>query len=152
MKSKFSLRYIALASTVLTASLSHAQTSLFWSGNGTTLGGAGTWDTSLARWSNFLSGPYSSAWSNAGNDTAIFGGTTAGSVTLGSPITVGGLQFNTTGYTITTGANSITFGAADKTLLFNNIALATISGNVGGSGQPPFPLPRAAIQCILRLG
>jgi hypothetical protein len=46
---------------------------------------------------------------------------------------VGGLQFNTTGYTITNAGNTLTFGAANNAILFNNIAAATITGQLGGT-------------------
>jgi hypothetical protein len=46
----------------------------------------------------------------------VFGGT-AGTVTLGTSITVGGLTFNTTGYTVTTGANTLTFGGTNNSIL-----------------------------------
>jgi autotransporter-associated beta strand protein len=107
----------------------------YWSGNGSTLGGTGTWDTtSSTNWATVATGPFSTTWVNANNDTAIFGGT-VGRVTLGDNITVGGLQFNTTGYLLNIGANTLTFGAATNVIRLNYIASATISNQVSGSGN-----------------
>src|SRR3546814_6869921 len=64
----------------------------YWDGNGTAVGsgGTGTWNLGNLNWSpngDGVSGPYSTPWSNAALDNAIFAGT-AGTVTLGVPITV----------------------------------------------------------------
>jgi fibronectin-binding autotransporter adhesin len=108
---------------------------LYWSGNGSAVGGTGTWDSaSTTNWGAVVGGPFSTPWSNANNDTAIFGGT-KGKVTLGSGITVGGLQFNTTDYLITNAASTLTFGATDNAITLNGIAAATIAGVVASSGN-----------------
>lgn len=107
----------------------------YWSGNGTAQGGAGTWDTSAARWGKVAAGPFVFTWNNANNDTAVFG-STAGAVTLGENITIGGLKFNATAYVITNAAYTLSFGAGTNTILLNNnIAAATITGPVSGSGN-----------------
>ncbi len=121
-----------------TASAVHADT-LYWSGNGTTQGGVGTWDETLQRWGTVHTGPYTTVWDNTNLDTAVFG-STAGTVTLGVPITVGGLQFfSNSGYTIAAGASGLTFGAASNDVRMLNVtgttSAATISGTVGGSGN-----------------
>jgi autotransporter-associated beta strand protein len=105
---------------------------LYWSGNGSTLGGAGTWNTTDTRWGAAEGGPFGSTWNNGNNDTAIFGGSSAGTVTLGVGITVGGLRFNTTSYVLS--GDTLTFGAADNAIVLNNIAVATRTGAVAGSG------------------
>ncbi|WP_415663385.1 beta strand repeat-containing protein [Rariglobus hedericola] len=103
---------------------------------GTGLGSTGNWNNSLSGtplvnwWSG--SGTTDQTWVNAGNNTAVFSGT-AGTVSLTDNITAGGLLFNTTGYTINTGANTLTF-ATGSTITLNNIAAAAITGNVSGSG------------------
>jgi fibronectin-binding autotransporter adhesin len=101
------------------------------------LGGLGTWNTTGSNWWNGsnLSPGSLSAWSNLGNDTAVFTGT-AGTVALGTPVTVGGLQFNTTGYTLgaAANANAITFGV-NSNIVLNNVAAATINGSLAGSGN-----------------
>jgi autotransporter-associated beta strand protein len=105
-------------------------------GDGSSTGGAGTWDTATRNWDAGAGLPYVT-WDNSQNLTAAFGGT-AGTVSLGANITAGGLQFNTTGYTISTGANTLTFGAANNTITLNNIAQATITGAVSGTGNMTF--------------
>ncbi len=97
------------------------------------LGGPGTWDTITPNWWDGMS-LSNVPWSNTALDTAVFAGP-AGTVTLASPITVGGLQFNTTGYTVTASvANPLSFGAANTALTLNNVAAATVTGPVGGTG------------------
>ena len=58
--------------------------------------GTGTWDTTLANWAN---GGADFAWPNNGNDSAVLGtGATLAAntgITLGAPITIGNLNFNT---------------------------------------------------------
>ena len=77
-------------------------------GDSSITGGDGTWNTTNGNWTSD-GGGNNVAWVNANNDTAVFGGA-AGTVTLGTGITVGGLQFDTAGYTIT--GDTLTFGAA----------------------------------------
>ncbi|HEY1051827.1 MAG TPA: hypothetical protein VGE39_18780, partial [Prosthecobacter sp.] len=76
---------------------------------GAGLGGAGSWDTAALQWWNPIIPGVDVAWNNLSMDTAVFAGT-AGAVTLGEAISVGGLTFNTTGYTLT--GNTLTLGAA----------------------------------------
>ncbi|MEI6536557.1 MAG: hypothetical protein WCN98_14520, partial [Verrucomicrobiaceae bacterium] len=75
-------------------------------------GGTGTWDPSNPANGNWTvdAGVNNIAWSNAGIDTAVFGGA-SGTVTLASGATVGGLTFNdNAGYVLT--GSTITLGAA----------------------------------------
>ncbi|MEO5715067.1 MAG: autotransporter-associated beta strand repeat-containing protein, partial [Luteolibacter sp.] len=104
--------------------------------SGAGLGSAGNWNTSTANWWPGT-GTTDQSWVNANNDTAIFWGTTAGTVVLTDNITVGGLQFKTTAYTVDAATNSktLTFGAANNTITLNNVAAATITGTVGGAGN-----------------
>lgn len=69
---------------------------------------------------------------------------TAGTATLTGNITVGGLNFGTTAYTINTGANTLSLGSASAVAItLNNAATATpttamtqtITGAVSGSGN-----------------
>lgn len=83
----------------------------------TPVDGSGTWDTNVANtvWSN---GATDVAWNNSGQngsnpDTAVIGANNgaAGTITLGTNITTGGLTFNQPGsgsYTVATGANTLT--------------------------------------------
>ncbi|PSJ63205.1 autotransporter outer membrane beta-barrel domain-containing protein [Mesorhizobium soli] len=98
----------------------------YWDPNGTAVGrgGSGTWNLTSAFWSpngDGVSGPYS-AWNNSAFDNAIFGGTTAGTVTLTSPITVNSLTFETPGYILTGG--TLTLAGANPTI-------STIGTNTG---------------------
>jgi len=131
------------ASLLLAAGMARANT-LYWdqdatdAGNnlvsGRGLGGSGVWNVSSANW--WTGSGADTSWNNANNDTATFWGTNAASVvTLGSGITVGGLTFNTTGYTLDAGANTLTFGAANNTILLHGVAAATNTGTVAGSGK-----------------
>jgi autotransporter-associated beta strand protein len=95
-------------------------------GDGASDGGTATWDTSAQNWDqgNTLSRV---AWVNGNNDTAILGGT-AGTVSLGTGITVGGLQFDTAAYILQ--SNTLTFGTAGSLVANQN---ATISSVLAGS-------------------
>ncbi|TAK97174.1 MAG: hypothetical protein EPO07_13785, partial [Verrucomicrobia bacterium] len=109
--------------------------SLTWDADTSTSGaqdGSGTWNTVANNW-----------WTGAANalfvsgtDTPIFGNASgpAGTVTLGSAITLGGnLTFNAPSvdyYTIAGGGNTLSLGAA-RTFTAN--VDATISANIGGA-------------------
>jgi fibronectin-binding autotransporter adhesin len=123
---------LLLAALTLTAIPAQA-VSLFWDGTTSTAnadGGNGTWDNGTTfDWDTAATGGADSVWTNANNDTAVFGGA-AGTVSLGGGIQVGGLQFDTAGYLVQ--SNTLTFGVsgnivtnADATL---NSALAATSG------------------------
>src|SRR5215218_7701651 len=67
--------------------------------------GSGTWDTTNPQWNN---GVDDAVWNNLTNDVAVFGdgltgGFTPATVTVGAPITAGGITFRTSsivsGYT-----------------------------------------------------
>jgi len=114
MKPKSKIRhFLALAGSSLLAISLASSAELFWSANGTSQGGAGTWDTTNENWGTATTGPFDSVWNNANNDTARFG-STAGTVTLDDNVTVGGLVFNTNNYIIApgTGPFGINFGAS----------------------------------------
>ncbi len=95
-------------------------------GDSAVTGGAGNWDTLNGNWTSD-SGANNIAWDNANNDTAIFGDT-AGTVTLNTGITVGGLTFDIAGYTVT--GNTLTFGIAGN---ITANADATISSILAGA-------------------
>jgi fibronectin-binding autotransporter adhesin len=118
---------------------------LFWdggsvaietNGDGLSDGTAGNWDPALATLTNWDQGAGLAhvAWTNLNLDTAVFGGT-AGTVTLDNDVTVGGITFQTTGYTLDGATNSktLTFGAADNTVFLRGVATATgplmVAGN-----------------------
>lgn len=108
--------------------------SRYWDPNGTSVGrgGTGTWNTISSFWSpsgDGVSGPYS-VWNNGTLDTAIFG-STAGTVTLGSPITVGGLTFETNGYVLT--GSTLTLGGVTPTITTNAGVTTRISSVIAGT-------------------
>jgi autotransporter-associated beta strand protein len=77
----------------------------FWDGtqtvgNGVIEGGTGTWDTGT-NWTG-ADGLVNAQWAN---DFAVFGGTSAGVVTVVGTQTTGGLQFALDGYQLVAGAN-----------------------------------------------
>ncbi|WNL44325.1 autotransporter outer membrane beta-barrel domain-containing protein [Dyella sp. BiH032] len=91
-------------------------------------GGTGTWNTVAPYWnaaSDGVAGPFYT-WDNASLDNAIFAGT-AGTVTLGAPITANALTFNTAGYTLTGG----TLALAGTTPTITGAA--TINSVIAGS-------------------
>ncbi|MGK6307323.1 autotransporter-associated beta strand repeat-containing protein [Variovorax sp. DT-64] len=102
--------------------------------NATGMGGTGTWDLTTRTWDDGtvhdgVAGPYLSGWNNAALDTAVFMGT-AGTVSLGAPIVVGGLTFNIGGYTIS--GNTLTLGGATPTITATS-GISTISSVIAGS-------------------
>jgi len=118
---------VAIAALCLAAALWPAPTGLaraadlYWSGTG-------NWNTTDANWGTASGGPYNVAsWNNTTPDSAIFEGA-AGTVTLGEPISVGGLRFDTAGYAIT--GNPLSF-ASSGALTAN--ASATIESGITGS-------------------
>ena len=130
---------------LLAASPSNAAT-LYWDGTSSTAnadGGNGSWnDNSTANWDTLALGGADSVWLNSNPDIAVFGGT-AGTVSLTSAITTGGITFNTTAYALASdiGTHTLSFGTGDNTILFNNIATASTSSTagigvkLGGSGN-----------------
>jgi fibronectin-binding autotransporter adhesin len=116
----------------------HAQITLHWDGDGTGTvgGGAGTWDTTLTRWSTTSNGTTYQAWTNASNNDAVFSGT-AGTVTLGTAITVRNLTFATTGYTLTGSALTLTGGTIDTgtgSQTISSVLTGTAGLNKTGTG------------------
>jgi autotransporter-associated beta strand protein len=85
-------------------------------------GGAGAWDEALGNWS-VDAGANNIAWVNANNDVAIFGDV-AGTVTLSTDITVGGLTFNDNADYLVTG-KTLTFGAAGAITTNVNAGIAS---------------------------
>jgi fibronectin-binding autotransporter adhesin len=96
-----------------------AQTDFYWNQPG---GGTGAWNTTTQNWSSVAgAGSNDHIWGNTGSERANFGNT-AGTVTLGTGITVAGLVFTTGGYTITgntltmAGGGTIDTGANNETI------------------------------------
>jgi fibronectin-binding autotransporter adhesin len=125
--------FVAIAIMAMVSSASAA--TLYWDASpgtpdGVSQGGTGTWDTSTAKWDD---GANYNAWNNANNDTAVFDGT-AGTVTLGAPITVGGLQFNVSGYTINSNNLTLAAGTVINTAAAGNTSIGSATTFVGTNG------------------
>ncbi len=106
----------------------------FWdgatpAGDGTIHGGSGTWDSTRTNWTT-PNGTINASWQSG---VAVFAGT-AGTVTVAAPIAYQGLQFLTSGYTLTaTGGGTLTpNGMAPITVASGQIA--TISAPIVGFG------------------
>ena len=106
-----SVALLSLASLSLAASQVQAA-NYYWDPSKSNVdpgsGGTGAWNTTSLFWK--LSGTSGDvAWPNTTANTADFSGT-AGTVTLGSAITAGGLIFDTAGYTVATSTFALTLG------------------------------------------
>ena len=140
LRSKFlacgSAHLIAVAA-IATAFPAHAA-NVYWSGNASTQGGSGTWDTTNAHFGTAGAGPYTITWNNTTNasDVVIFGGG-AGTVTLGANITIKQLTFNTNYQTVAGGSGPYTL----------NISGTNLSVGCGGAarGSNPGGIISAAI-------
>jgi fibronectin-binding autotransporter adhesin len=131
---RWSLRLGVAASLISLCLPAHA-VDRYWDVNGGAVGsgGTGTWNTSSAYWndsSDGVAGPFH-AWNNAALDNAIFAGS-AGTVTLGGPVTANAMTFGTTGYTLTGGTLTLA-GAAPGILVTNTSDTATIDSAIAGS-------------------
>jgi len=103
---------------------------LTWDPDGTSggsTGGTGTWNTSSLLWDNAGT---MQAWNNAAGDSALFGGT-AGTVTLGEPITAAGLQFDASGYDLT--ASTLTLAGGSPAVETATGVSATVGSVVAGT-------------------
>lgn len=106
---------------------------LYWSANGSTAGGTGTWEnnnpSNPARWGTALSGPFTIVWDNSVNfsNIAQFSGT-AGTVTV-DPAGVSARRINVTvsGYTLQGG--KITSDQVNNALLIEKTAVNAVTIN-----------------------
>lgn len=124
---------LLFTSGLLLSPLTNAATR-YWDvdGTGVNLGGTGAWNTSSALWSgnnDGVSGPYI-PWSNVAFDDSVFAGT-AGTVTLGLPINVHNLTFQTTGYTLN--GRTLTLGGVAPTITTNPGITATVNSVIAGT-------------------
>lgn len=131
-------RLAALLVTVLVVPIHAADrwwdggtTDIATAGDGASTGGAGTWNASLSNWDQG-NGLAHAAWSNANGDTAIFGGSSAGTVTLSTGMTVNGLVIINTNSNYTFSGAGITLaGSAPVISVTRN---GTISSKLSGAG------------------
>jgi autotransporter-associated beta strand protein len=100
--------------------------SLYWTANGTTLGGSGTWNSSSNRWSPSDTTVSGGQWANG--RAAYFGGT-SGTVKVDSVVAPLAMNFTTSGYTLASGSGSI--AAADVSVVGGGVA--TIAARITGS-------------------
>ena len=124
----------SLAAILACVPLSAQAEDRYWDANGTAVGsgGTGTWNLGNLNWSpngDGVSGPFVEPWINGDLDDAIFGGT-AGTVTVGVPVTVGNITFSSAGYVLS--GSTITLGAADSTIT-TTTGNSTINSVVAGS-------------------
>lgn len=108
----------------------------YWdtNGNAVGLGGTGIWNGSILFWNSSSTGTAGTmfAWDNAALDNAIFGGT-AGTVTLGAPITAHNLQFQVWNFTLT--GSTLTLAGTTPTIY---MARTTIGSTLAGSNGVTF--------------
>jgi autotransporter-associated beta strand protein len=106
----------------------------FWdgavtTGNGAIAGGSGTWNNTSANWTT-PNGALNASWQGG---FAVFEGT-AGTVTVGEPVSYQELQFSTTGYTIAaTGTGTLTPTGVAPVIVDPGLT-ATISAPISGTG------------------
>lgn len=113
------------------AAIVQVGSSMFWTANGASLGGAGTWNATNANWSANESPVSGATWDTA--KKAIFQGT-AGTVTVGSVNVSEGLLFGTTGYTLNSGTITLSGTASvNNTITTQPSATATIASTLAGS-------------------
>ena len=104
----------------------------YWDGpatNSTTVeGGNGTWDATTSNWTQSTGTP-NGLWAG-GTSTATFAGT-AGTVTVSGTQSIGGLTFNTSGYTLSGG--TLLGAAATNTLTAGAGISATVGSVLAGT-------------------
>jgi autotransporter-associated beta strand protein len=120
------------ASIIFLVGLSLQATTLYWSADGTNLGGVGTWNTSSTNWGAAPGGPFDLVWTNANVDSAFLDGT-AGTITVGTPVTVNTITNNVAGFTFATASSTITFAGADAGVDHTSTATKLTLGLVAGA-------------------
>ena len=127
--------HLILVAAVLVIVNSSPAADLFWSGDDLTEGGAGTWDTTAARFGTSSGGPFSTVWANANSDNVTFEAT-AGTV-LVSPITLNGTLNDNSGYTFATNtaiaSSVLTLGSSSAINVANGVT-TTMTSTLGGTG------------------
>ena len=102
---------------------------LYWTADGSTLGGTGTWNAAAANWSANASPVAGAAW---GAGKAAFFQGSAGTVTLGTAVLASGVTFSSDGFTLAgTGTSSIDTTSFDVTSAGDT---ATVSARIVGGG------------------
>jgi len=109
--------------------------SRYWTANGTSLGGTGSWTTAGATWSANESPVVATIW--ADQSLAVFGGT-PGTVTVDAAVSPLGLSFTADGTTLAAGTGSITtarveIGAGQTATIAARLTGSTGLTQVGGT-------------------
>jgi autotransporter-associated beta strand protein len=116
--------------TVLgTTQAASGSTSLYWTANGSSLGGSGTWNTSASTWSQSDQTVTGAAWD--ATKLATFGGT-AGTVTVDAVAAERGITFTADGYSLTGGTISLA-GASSNPINVAAASTATIASVLQGT-------------------
>jgi autotransporter-associated beta strand protein len=124
-------KLIGYVGLFMSLALAAQATPYWWSGNGTTLGGNGTWDTnSVTHWGPSVTGPFTQAWPNNYSDEAIFTNT-AGTIALSGSIKASTLTFQTNNWTLSGGLLDFGSGAANINL---TKFVVTLNSPLSGSG------------------
>ena len=135
---------LAAATAALLATPAVRATDFAWDPGNLQTGGSGSWintGTPLSWDSGFQNPDVTTdvAWVDGAGNNAYFGGT-AGTVTLGTAITAGSLNFSTAGYIINTGTNTLTLNKANTgtaaTINFNGAGTLALASAGDGTGAP----------------
>lgn len=106
-----------------------ASPNLYWTADGSTLGGSGTWNTAGANWSANITPVTGTAWTDG--KSAFFQGT-GGTVTLGTALSAASVTISSNGYTLAgEGLGSLNTPTIDIT---NGGDTAVVSARLVGSG------------------
>lgn len=109
-------------------------TDILSNGNGVSAGGTGIWNTALLNWD--AGNQAHVDWNNLTYDTAVFAGT-GGTVTIGSAVTVGGINFETANYVLSGGTITLGAGAnihANATATISSVLAGDVDLNKTGNG------------------
>jgi autotransporter-associated beta strand protein len=102
--------------------------SRYWTANGSSLGGSGTWTTAGTNWSPAQSPVTATTWQNGA--AAVFDGT-PGTVTVNAAVAPLGISFITGGYTLAAGSGSITTPSIDVASGQSATVAAKLTGSAG---------------------
>ena len=114
--------YVSALALALVLNAAHAA-SLTWNNGAANM----SWNTTSANWGG------TTLWNNATPDSAIFGGTGVGTVSLTTAITAGSVTFNTAGYTLNTDVNTLTAATLAGSNALTKIGAGQITLTTGAS-------------------
>ncbi|MDB6059563.1 MAG: hypothetical protein JWO95_3407, partial [Verrucomicrobiales bacterium] len=110
---------------------------LYWSGDGVNEGGAGTWDTTTAHFGTAAAGPFTTIWTNANSDSAVFEASSGPTTnTISSAITFKGTMNVNTPY-VFSGTSTITYNAGSSIVVASGLGLTNnnpYAGTITKSG------------------